>query len=322
MSAMEEKLIEAVRDRNILYDTSHPDYMKIKIKLKIWDEIAKEIGMQSGSEAKMQWEKLRHSLRDAIRRQKKYVRNGAAPSTLKPWKFQTEMGFLQPYMANRKKEINLLDEYDEDSNTQNYEQLENEDTLEVDSEVEHASEEREDEGGIPRTAAVFSGNSKENSPKRHVQENPSDLPDSSRENTSTPQYKIKKKDNIEILLKQSIENLEKRATERASHRAGLFDRIQPPSDPLYHFFMSMYETTKRMPPSSQHVVKNHVYKAVTDMEATLLNIPQIHTHQQSQFYQCNIQHQYDQCNDSRCSPSTPLSSIHNAPPESREERNT
>lgn len=48
MSAMEEKLIEAVRDRNILYDTSHPDYMKIKIKLKIWDEIAKEIGMQSG----------------------------------------------------------------------------------------------------------------------------------------------------------------------------------------------------------------------------------------------------------------------------------
>lgn len=45
---MEEKLIEAVRVRQVLYDTSHADYMRTKLKTEKWEEIAKEIGMKNG----------------------------------------------------------------------------------------------------------------------------------------------------------------------------------------------------------------------------------------------------------------------------------
>lgn len=31
---MEEKLIEAVRQYSVLFDTNHPDYMKAKLKFK------------------------------------------------------------------------------------------------------------------------------------------------------------------------------------------------------------------------------------------------------------------------------------------------
>lgn len=45
---MEGKLIEAVRGRLVLYDTSHPDYLKVKFKSQVWEEVAKEIDMKSG----------------------------------------------------------------------------------------------------------------------------------------------------------------------------------------------------------------------------------------------------------------------------------
>ena len=45
---MEEKLIEAVRQRKLLYDTSHSGYVKYKLKSKVWNEIAKEAGMKDG----------------------------------------------------------------------------------------------------------------------------------------------------------------------------------------------------------------------------------------------------------------------------------
>lgn len=45
---MEEKLIEAVRLRQYLYDTSHADYMKTKLKTEKWEEVAKESDMLSG----------------------------------------------------------------------------------------------------------------------------------------------------------------------------------------------------------------------------------------------------------------------------------
>lgn len=45
---MEEKLIEAVRVNKILFDTSHPDYMRSKLKSEKWEEIAKVIGMKNG----------------------------------------------------------------------------------------------------------------------------------------------------------------------------------------------------------------------------------------------------------------------------------
>lgn len=45
---MEEKLIEAVRVRKVLYDTSHGDYLKTKLKAEKWEEVAKETDIRSG----------------------------------------------------------------------------------------------------------------------------------------------------------------------------------------------------------------------------------------------------------------------------------
>jgi len=45
---MEEKLIEAVRPHKILYDTSHADYMKSKLKNDLWDKIADDLELKNG----------------------------------------------------------------------------------------------------------------------------------------------------------------------------------------------------------------------------------------------------------------------------------
>ncbi|XP_049806190.1 uncharacterized protein LOC126248820 [Schistocerca nitens] len=46
---MEEKLIEAVRFRKVLYDTSHEDYLKTKLKAEKWKEVAKETDIRNDS---------------------------------------------------------------------------------------------------------------------------------------------------------------------------------------------------------------------------------------------------------------------------------
>lgn len=42
------QLIKEVRKYPALYDTNHMDYMNIKVKLNIWDEIAVKTGFKSG----------------------------------------------------------------------------------------------------------------------------------------------------------------------------------------------------------------------------------------------------------------------------------
>lgn len=45
---MEEQLIEAVRAFPILYDTSHPDYFRAKLKQDLWESIAKDLNLHNG----------------------------------------------------------------------------------------------------------------------------------------------------------------------------------------------------------------------------------------------------------------------------------
>lgn len=67
---------------------------------------------------KATWAKLRSCHRDALRRQKKCFKSGAAAEIIKQWKFQKQMEYLLPYMANRKRSSNVLDSEDEDDFTQ------------------------------------------------------------------------------------------------------------------------------------------------------------------------------------------------------------
>ncbi|KAJ8941980.1 hypothetical protein NQ314_010204 [Rhamnusium bicolor] len=219
---MEEKLIEAVRCRKVLYDTSDVNYMKTKLKQQLWEEIAKGIGLKTdfaaGSEAKIMWEKLRHSFRDAIRRQQKCIRSGAAATSQKQWKCQKEMGFLQRYMVNRERDTNFSDANDEELQMQDYEELEGEDDFEAGTEahsldLEHKERDHED---IPPTNLRCT--SMEKAPTVPRQETVSNIPGCSMKKTPIRQSQIHKKDNIGILFKRSIENREKREQQKEQLR--------------------------------------------------------------------------------------------------------
>lgn len=85
-----------------------------------------------------------------------------------------------------------------------------------------------------------------------------------------PQNKKMKKNDIGNLIQQSIINREQRAKARAIERKRLEDS-KPLTDPLYHFFLSMYHTVQNLPPASQLRVKNKIFETVSEAEAALLN---------------------------------------------------
>ncbi|XP_049796136.1 uncharacterized protein LOC126212774 [Schistocerca nitens] len=229
---MEEKLIEAVRVRKVLYDTSHEDYLKTKLKAEKWEEVAKETDIRSGVEAKALWEKLRHSLRDALRRQQKSMKSGAPAESVKEWKFQKQMGFLQPYMANKAREGNLIECNDDSETTPQ--------TFATDSPTDVVDEGEESlnmQQGITSARDDLQSRA---------------LPEISPPPEEPTSAKKIKKDTIAGLLKRSIEQHEERRKSRSEERRNLLAQTSAPSDPLYHFFMSMYQMTRRMPPSSQN----------------------------------------------------------------------
>lgn len=236
-----------------------------------------------GAEAKALWEKLRHSLRDALRRQQKCIKSGAPAGTIKPWKFQKQMGFLQKYMANKEREGNL-EEHSADNLSQNNDYC--------------VSPADEDEDPIIQSGSETIEGADlqvENSPLLSTE-------------TPTPAKRMKK-DNVASILKQSMDKRQERAKERAKERRELLENLKPNQDPLYHFFMAMYETTKRMPPSFQFDVRKRVFTAVSDVEATLLNISTTIQHQYNQ-YSTVTTPVHSSFTDSSCS----LISTNNEPP--------
>ncbi|XP_049768296.1 uncharacterized protein LOC126104909 [Schistocerca cancellata] len=103
-----EHLIQIVQDNPVLYDTSHPDYMRSKLKDEIWKKVAEELHYSNWETAKENWRKLRDCHRDALRRQKK--KSGQAATSVRPWLYQNQMEFLVPYMANRGTVTNIMEE--------------------------------------------------------------------------------------------------------------------------------------------------------------------------------------------------------------------
>lgn len=227
------------------------------------------------------WTKLRNCHRDALRRQKKMFKSGAGAEIVKQWKFQKQMEFLLPYMENRKRSANIFDSDDEQSDSADTEVsqvlettdletqtpiMENHYVLEEDNEV-HNNKEQEDSVEKLKNTPSTSGM------KLIFKE---------------PQKKTTKKD-IGSLIQQSIVNREQRAKERSIERQKLID-LKTPNDPLYHFFMSMYQTTHKMPPASQLIIKNKLFEVVSQVESELLNIQQTNAFQEphSQQIQQNI----------------------------------
>lgn len=44
-----DELIDLVRKHAVLYDVSHPDYVKMRLKADIWTRIAKKLNMKDGT---------------------------------------------------------------------------------------------------------------------------------------------------------------------------------------------------------------------------------------------------------------------------------
>ncbi|XP_039299430.1 uncharacterized protein LOC120355172 [Nilaparvata lugens] len=111
----EEKVIEAVRKYPELFDTNNPNYMKSKLKTRIWMDIAKDLNLKDGEETKNIWLKLRGGYRDARRRHKKSYVSGAPLQKMRTWKYQNQMSFLEPFMSCGQREGNLVDESDDET---------------------------------------------------------------------------------------------------------------------------------------------------------------------------------------------------------------
>lgn len=237
---MGEKLIEAVRNEKCLYDVKHPDYVKVKLKDSIWKRIAEELGLKDGNEARRAWEKLRNNHRDALRRQKNVKRKSVSGAdNIRPWRYQGLMEFLKPHMGNRTNKTNLLEEsHDEPS------QIHSDST-------ENESEKIKENYGY-RTSSVESQSSELSS-------------------TGTGRvHKIKrhKRKMANVSMNPSIEGHEEVDRQRKrTDTSNDFTVNNVKNDPLFHFFMSMYETTKSLPPLSQHTIKTNIFSLVSHEES-------------------------------------------------------
>lgn len=205
----------------------------------------------SGDEAKSAWAKLRNNHRDALRRQQRTTKSGAAATDIKRWKFQSQMEFLLCYMNNEKRDTNFKvdDDVSEPPLEERSLEFETERPTDHDGEITTC-----EDSSAPRTDVI-----EENDPARLlVRKNPVELP------TPRPKKKVKKID-VDKLIKETVEQREQRSKERREEREAL-------KDDLRLFFMAMYEQTKKMPAASQHIVKKNIFNAVSEEEGRLLNI--------------------------------------------------
>lgn len=53
--------IDIVKKHDVVYNTHHPDYKNVEVKLKVWTQIAKEIGLSVGMYCMYVWTIIHHT---------------------------------------------------------------------------------------------------------------------------------------------------------------------------------------------------------------------------------------------------------------------
>ncbi|KAH1027267.1 hypothetical protein HUJ05_000812 [Dendroctonus ponderosae] len=264
----EERLIEIVRGHQELYDTKHTTHMKAKLKTRIWCDIAKELKLKDGEEVKNMWVKLRGSYRDAERRKRKSLRSGAAPQKIKPWRFQKQMSFLELFMTTWPREGNIVTDSDNDSPL-----LSVAETLSQSMKTHDMEMTCEDDGSAQPDSEEF-----------YVTDSVASDGESSRgPETSlppvinyTPVVRNKRhKQGPYERLKKCMQQREERARKRSEERKKILEQSSTLDDPLYNFYMSMYQLTKQMSPIYQHRVRAQVFQTVSEAEASIMSFPSL-----------------------------------------------
>ncbi|KAI8127259.1 Transcription factor Adf-1 [Lucilia cuprina] len=102
--------IEIVKKHQIVYNTHHPDYKNVEVKLKVWSQIAEEIGL-SVDASKRKWKNLRDSYTKYLRS----FRVGTKTSKkYQFWAHAEHMDFLKPYQGPGRSNSNATITKDED----------------------------------------------------------------------------------------------------------------------------------------------------------------------------------------------------------------
>ncbi|XP_055624575.1 uncharacterized protein LOC129767565 [Toxorhynchites rutilus septentrionalis] len=237
----EKRLIEVVKRHRLLYDINDANYMKVKLKGQIWRDIAKELNLTDGEEAKTLWLKLRGSYRDARRRQLRCVKTGTAPESIKPWRFQKQMSFLESCMSAGSHEGNANVGSDEDSLS--LERILNNDSTK---------------------GSKFNANIK-------VREESCDEDTrSSDEEYDKQPSKTRTNSDSRGSAQRPRQLREDRSRERADEKRTLHSNSS--DDALHSFFVTMYQFTKTMPPEYQHRVRGQVFQVVSQAEEEIMNM--------------------------------------------------
>lgn len=213
----------------------------------------------SGEEAKNIWLRLRGGYRDARRRHKKSYVSGAPQQHLKPWRYQNQMSFLEPFMSCGPRVGNLVD--DSDDETQLLSQPAENPQFEVQGETLNCGE----------NDASRELNLDETGVSIHEQDDVIEQPPSPKQ--YAPSQK-KKQMAVQDILMRSMTQREERAQQRLEERRKLLEESQTSSDPMFNFFMSMYQLAKNMPSHYQHRIRNTVFQAVSEAEAEIMNLNQ------------------------------------------------
>ncbi|XP_065369689.1 serine-rich adhesin for platelets [Calliphora vicina] len=104
--------IDIVKKHDIVYNTHHPDYKNVEIKLKVWTQIAEEIGL-SVDASKRKWKNLRDSYTKYLRS----FRVGTKTSKkYQFWAHAEHMDFLKPYQGPGRSSTNVTIAKDDEDN--------------------------------------------------------------------------------------------------------------------------------------------------------------------------------------------------------------
>ncbi|XP_076050441.1 uncharacterized protein LOC143031000 isoform X2 [Oratosquilla oratoria] len=211
-----------------------------------------------GAAVKEAWLKMRNCHHDALRRQKKLkCASGPHAVVFKQWKYRQQIEFLVPYMTNRETSSNV-------TWTDNRSQQTVEGDVSLDKEMSAPHTTTWCESLTPGEIHNFEDGESIVYPSGCIK-------DIKKKFSNTR----KKKTDLTVLLKESILiNHEKNGKKRALEKKKKMEEklgLQG-TDPLYTFFMTVYRTTAKMPPASQHTIKREVFRIVSDAEETLLGM--------------------------------------------------
>ncbi|XP_050334906.1 uncharacterized protein LOC126762287 [Bactrocera neohumeralis] len=101
-SFFEKDLINMIQQEDIIYNNFHPNYRNAKMKLEVWDEIARKLKKPVGR-CRLKWK----ALRDQYIREHKRLKDREHSELLPRWKHYDALTFLQKFIKHKTSESDV-----------------------------------------------------------------------------------------------------------------------------------------------------------------------------------------------------------------------